>query len=109
MPGVGVQAGELLMFLQGLLSESPRRRALTADQVTDWVGSYSEADGRVLAGVLAVAACSESDATALEAQLNALLALGALADEVSVSYLKELEGRPLPADLSEYVHDLLHE
>ncbi|WP_206731312.1 hypothetical protein [Streptomyces sp. C] len=73
------------------------------------MGSYSQADGRVLASVLAVAACSESDATALEAQLNAVLALGALADEDSVSYLKELEGRPLPADLSEYVHDILHE
>ncbi|MFD0353026.1 hypothetical protein ACFVHW_04640 [Streptomyces sp. NPDC127110] len=109
MAGPGVQAEELLVILRGLVSEVPHQRALTADQVTDCVGSYSEADGRVLAGVLAVAACSEADATALEAQLNAIIQLGSLADEGSVSYVKELEGRPLPGILSEYIHDILHE
>ncbi|MCX5376758.1 hypothetical protein [Streptomyces sp. NBC_00091] len=96
-------------MVRSLVAESSTQRALAADQVTDWVGSYTEVDGRLLAAILAVTAACETDGTALESQLNAIIQLGALADRSSVSYLKEIEGSPLPGDLSGYVHDILHE
>ncbi|MFI1284627.1 hypothetical protein ACH4U5_28435 [Streptomyces sp. NPDC020858] len=106
---MNLPAERLLMIIRSLVAESAPQRALAADQLTDWVGSYTETDGHILAGILAISAACEPDPTALESQLNAIIQLGGLADEDSTSYLKAIENSPLPGDLAEYIHDILHE
>ncbi|MEV8534017.1 hypothetical protein [Streptomyces sp. NPDC051211] len=109
MSTMSLQPAHLLQLLRKLVADDPSQRALGADESTDWPNSYAPVDGRILAGVLAICAACESDPTALEAQLNAIIQLGGLADEESVSYLKVLEGADLPDGLADYVHDILHE
>lgn len=106
---MNVPTEQLLRIIRSLVAESSTQRASAADQVTDWVGSFTEADGQILAGILAITASCETDTATLECQLNAIIQLGALANRGSVSHLKQLEGVPLPGDLSEYIHDILHE
>ncbi|MEJ8657940.1 hypothetical protein [Streptomyces sp. MS1.AVA.4] len=96
-------------LIRQVTDRDARKRELTADRVPDWLGSYSLADGRLRAGVLSAAAAGESDMRALEAQLNALLALGAggLTDLECLGRLHEVDFTGWPAELVDYMHDLL--
>ncbi|MER5929831.1 hypothetical protein [Streptomyces sp. NPDC002054] len=99
---------ELLQLIRKLVADDPQRRARGADELTDWIRLYTSTDGRILTGVLAIAAACESDAIALEAQLNAIIQLGDLADDDAVSYVRSLESESLPPGLSDYVDDILN-
>ncbi|MFI0987682.1 hypothetical protein [Streptomyces exfoliatus] len=102
-----ISASQLLEFVQHIAAADPRIRELAADQVTDLVSGYSLADGRVLTGVLAAAAACESDPGALEAQLNAIIQLGSLAEPDMVAALRTLDIEKLPGELGDYVMDIL--
>ncbi|MFH9868969.1 hypothetical protein ACH4NT_23225 [Streptomyces lydicus] len=106
-----VRADQLMEMFRYLTDQDARKRELGADQVTDWSRSYSQEDGRLLAGILSISAACERDHAALEAQLNALLELGAngLSDLQSMAHLREIKLEALPNTLSEYVNDLLEE
>ncbi|MFI6471458.1 hypothetical protein ACIBL5_14570 [Streptomyces sp. NPDC050516] len=102
---------QLVELVRGLVSVDARKREMVADVVCDWVGSCSRADGTVLAGVLSASASCESDPAALEAQLHALLELGAggLTDLESIAHLREIDRGKMTESLIEYVDDLLEE
>ncbi|MER6094482.1 hypothetical protein ABT154_01170 [Streptomyces sp. NPDC001728] len=102
-----ISAPQLLEFVRNIAAPDPKVRELAADQVTDLVSSYSLADGRILTGVLAAAAVCESDPGALEAQLNAIIQLGSLAEPEMVAILRTLDVEKLPGGLGEYVTDIL--
>ncbi|MFE0187228.1 hypothetical protein [Streptomyces sp. NPDC058989] len=104
-----VRADQFMEMLRCLTDQDARKRELGADKVTDWVGSYSREDGRMLVGVLSILAACERDHGALEAQLNALLELGAggHSDLQSLAHLREIDLEVLPDSLGGYVNDLL--
>lgn len=106
---MAVPADQLMELVRHVTDRDSRQRELGADRTTDWMGSYSEADGRILVGVLTIAAASERDHGALEAQLHALLELGSrgFTDFRSLSRLREIDRDPLPSNLRDYVDDLL--
>ncbi|MFD3723651.1 hypothetical protein [Streptomyces sp. NPDC058671] len=104
---MSVSASRLLAFVRDIAAPDPKVRESAADQVTDLVSGCSLADGRVLAGVLAAAAECETDAAALEAQLNAIIQLGSLAEPEMVGRLLALDIEELPGELGDYIEDLL--
>ncbi|MFF8275432.1 hypothetical protein ACF05T_04815 [Streptomyces lateritius] len=93
--------------MRNIAAPDPKVRESAADEVTDLVSVYSLADGRVLAGVLAAAAECETDPAALEAQLNAIIQLGSLAEPEMVARLRDLDIERLPGELGDYVEDIL--
>lgn len=105
------QSPHLPELLRGIASDEPSERTLTADQVTDLLRSYTASDVAALAGALTACAVGEEDLTALEAQLHALLQLSTTGHlrQHHLWRLEELHSRELPADLREYLHDLLEE
>ncbi|MEV6395023.1 hypothetical protein AB0M39_09645 [Streptomyces sp. NPDC051907] len=102
-----IPSSQLLAFVRNIAASDPKTRESAADQVTDLVSGYSAADGRVLAGVLSAAAVCERDPRALEAQLNAIIQLGALAEPDMVASLQTLDVEALPGELGDYVRDIL--
>jgi hypothetical protein len=62
----------MVPLLRSLLAADAGRRDRAADEVTDWLTSYGEAEATTLARVLAWATTLETDASAQEAQLNAI-------------------------------------
>lgn len=104
---MSVSASRLLAFMRNVAAPDPKVRESAADEVTDLVSVYSLADGRVLAGVLAAAAECETDPAALEAQLNAIIQLGSLAEPEMVARLRALDIERLPGELGDYVEDIL--
>ncbi|MFE1907482.1 hypothetical protein ACFW96_27970 [Streptomyces gardneri] len=100
-------AAQLLALVRNIAAPDPRDRELAADQATDQVSGYSLADGRVLTGVLSAAAVCETDPAALEAQLNAIIQLGSLAEPEMVAPLMALDVETLPGELGDYVRDIL--
>ncbi|RSS54021.1 hypothetical protein [Streptomyces sp. WAC01280] len=107
MSRMPVSASLILEFVRNIAASDPRVRELAADQVTDLASSYSLTDGRVLTGVLATAALCEEDPAALEAQLNAIIQLGPLAEPDMVAILQALDVDELPGELGDYVRDIL--
>ncbi|MFC8293007.1 hypothetical protein ACFUJ0_02185 [Streptomyces sp. NPDC057242] len=99
----------LLEFVRDITASNPKVRELAADRVTDLVSDYSPADGRVLSGVLAAAAVCEKDSGALEAQLNAIIQLGSLAEPEMIESLLSLDRESLPGELGDYVKDILEQ
>ncbi|MEU7294016.1 hypothetical protein AB0A76_12545 [Streptomyces exfoliatus] len=104
-----IYASQLLELVRNIAASDPRTRELAADQVTDLISGYSLADGRVLTGVLAAAAACESNVGALEAQLNAIIQLGSLAEPEMVATLRTLDVEKLPGELGDYVADILED
>ncbi|MEU4351448.1 hypothetical protein [Streptomyces sp. NPDC023838] len=96
-------------LIRDLVSSNPLDRERSADRSTDWASVYSEVDGKMLAAVLSVCAASESNHSALEAQLNALLALGAggFTDGKTLERLRAIDRDSAPGPLREYLDDLL--
>ncbi|MER8066725.1 hypothetical protein ABTZ59_00165 [Streptomyces sp. NPDC094034] len=92
-----------------MTSLDARQRELGADEATDQIGSYSPADGRMLATVLSVTAACEQDHAALESQLNALLELGSggFTNSGELEHLNEIRLESVPEVLREYIGDLL--
>ncbi|MER7539857.1 hypothetical protein ABTX77_34555 [Streptomyces sp. NPDC097704] len=106
---MAVPAHQMIEIIQELASPDPRIRESAADRMTDWLGNYSPGDGKTLAGLLSLAAACEQDHVALEAELNALLALGTrgYTDLSTLQRLRDIEVETLPPELQEYVEDLL--
>lgn len=104
-----VDSKQLRELIRELVSSEARERERAADRSTDWVAAYSEADGRMLATILSVCAACESSHAALEAQLNALLALGSggFTDAKNLAHLRGIDRESLPGSLGEYIDDLL--
>ncbi|MBQ0848386.1 hypothetical protein J8N05_09190 [Streptomyces sp. BH-SS-21] len=91
--------------------EDPRLRERAADEVTDRVNGYSEAEAVTLATLLSASAAHEANATVLEAQLHAIVELTSTG-HVKVEhlhYLREIDCSKIPTSLGEYVVDLLEE
>ncbi|MFF9913553.1 hypothetical protein [Streptomyces sp. NPDC013457] len=86
----------LLDLVRNIASTDPKTRERAAERVTDLESSYSVADGRVLTGGLAAAAACERDAGTLEAELNAIIQLGSLAEPEMVLGLQSLNTEDLP-------------
>ncbi|MGW7210482.1 hypothetical protein [Streptomyces sp. NPDC054837] len=86
-----------------------RVRELGAEEVTDWLSAYSAAEVAALATVLAAVAVSETDHSALEAQLHAILELASTGhvQAAHIVHLRDIELQGLPTELREYVTDLL--
>ncbi|MFE9737538.1 hypothetical protein [Streptomyces sp. NPDC006477] len=106
---MSVSASRLLALVRDIAASDPHTRESAADQVTDLVSGCSLADGRVLAGLLAAAAECETDPAALEAQLNAIIQLGPLAEPDMVARLRALDVEKLPPGLGDYVEDILED
>ncbi|MEC4014878.1 hypothetical protein [Streptomyces sp. H27-D2] len=105
-----MRADQLMKLIRQLTDPDTRQRELGADRVTDWVSSYSKTERRLLAGILSISAACEQHHGTLEAQLHALLELGAsgLTNFESIAHLREIDLTTLPGSLSEYVEDLLN-
>ncbi|MFD3331055.1 hypothetical protein ACFWV1_00100 [Streptomyces sp. NPDC058700] len=95
--------------MRDIAAPDPKVRESAADQVTDLVPVYSLTDGRVLTGVLAAAAECETEPAALEAQLNAIIQLGCLAEPDMVARLRALDVAKLPGALGAYVEAIFEE
>lgn len=106
---VPISSSQLLEFVRSLAAPDSKSRELAADLVTDSVSNYSSIDGRILTGVLVAAAVSESDPSALESQLNAIIQLGSLAEPEMVAGLRVLDVEKLPGELGDYVRDILED
>lgn len=92
-----------------ITSADSRTREMGADQASDWVNSYTSCETRTLATVLSVSAANEERTSALESQLHAILELTStgFVELEHIAHLKEISQDQLPAELSEYVDDLL--
>ncbi|WP_413757466.1 hypothetical protein [Streptomyces sp. MMBL 11-3] len=102
---------EFVRFIRCVVQEDVGLRKRAADEVTDWVSAYSEAEAVTLATLLSATAALETDVSALEAQLHAILELtstGHVRVE-HLGHLREIDRSTLPASLGEFVTDLLDE
>ncbi|WP_125261797.1 hypothetical protein [Streptomyces alboflavus] len=104
-----VKASPLIELLRQLVDSDPRQREQGADQVTDWINSYSPAESITLATVLSASAAREQSHAALEAQLHAILELASNGQVrvQHIAHLSEIDPGELPATLQEYIADLL--
>jgi hypothetical protein len=120
MPGVGqacpgaenvedMDPAHFLTVVRGLTDGESRVRERSADEVTDWLSSCDPVEVSALATTLAAAAATEEDPAALEAQLHAILELGATGHVLPahVRSLRQIDVQALSAGLQEYVIDLL--
>ncbi|MFE9825490.1 hypothetical protein ACFYSH_25720 [Streptomyces sp. NPDC005791] len=92
-----------------ILDRESAVRERAADEVTDHLSTYSPAQASSLATLLAAAAVLEKENSALEAELHAILELMSTG-HVGVNHvaeLREIQLEEIPADLREYVNDLL--
>jgi hypothetical protein len=108
---VPVPDDHLRRLLALIESDDAAARERGADEATDCVRSYSPAQVGALAGTLARRAATEDNMAALEAQLHAVVELGAsgLLRRDDLSALAALRHRSLSPGLAEYVTDLLDE
>ncbi|MGW6600065.1 hypothetical protein [Streptomyces sp. NPDC055036] len=104
-----MHARHLLEIVRKITSLDARQRELGADEATDQIGSYSSADGRMLATMLSVTAACEQNHAALESQLNVLLGFGSggFTDAGELAHLNEIRLESVPEVLREYISDLL--
>ncbi|MEU6663540.1 hypothetical protein [Streptomyces sp. NPDC046821] len=79
-----------------------------ADQVTDWINSYTPAEATALATVLAMSAAREKDLAALESQLHAILELTSTGyvQRDHILHLREIDPTELTTELKGYLVDL---
>ncbi|MEU1212007.1 hypothetical protein ABZ424_06005 [Streptomyces sp. NPDC005790] len=92
-----------------ILDRESAVRERAADEVTDHLSTYSPAQASSLATLLAAAAVLEKENSTLEAELHAILELMSTG-HVGVNHvaeLREIQLEEIPADLREYVNDLL--
>ncbi|MEV5613640.1 hypothetical protein [Streptomyces sp. NPDC052225] len=100
-----------MKLIQQITATTPNARSLGADQATDWISSYLPAEASTLATILSVSAAQETETSVLEAQLHAILELtstGHVKAE-NITYLEEVSRESLPAELDEYLQDLLED
>ncbi|MEV5317986.1 hypothetical protein AB0K92_10040 [Streptomyces sp. NPDC052687] len=95
--------------MRTILESDARTRERTADEVTDRIGAYTPAQASALATLLAAAAVSEKDSSALEAELHAIVELTSTGhvDVHHIAALREIDLGDLPPQLRDYVGDLL--
>lgn len=100
---------EFLDLARNLLVAEAAMRARAADEVADRLSGYSAAQASALATLLATAAAVETDHSALEALLHAILQLASTGHVTvdHVAQLREVEMGKLPPALIAYVTDLL--
>lgn len=79
----------LIDLVRMVTHADPTRREQGAEEVTDWVSSYSESEAAALAIVLSLAAACEEDEGTLEVQLHAILDI-ASTGYVSTAHLEHL-------------------
>ncbi|MET8568620.1 hypothetical protein [Streptomyces sp. NPDC004783] len=92
-----------------ILVADARERERAADEVTDHVGAYTAAQVSALATLLAATAACETETSALEAELNALIEISSTGHVGldHLSPLREIVLGDLPPQLRDYVGDLL--
>ncbi|MCT7351317.1 hypothetical protein N4P33_03930 [Streptomyces sp. 15-116A] len=102
-------ASEFLDLIRNITNTEARVRERAADEVTDWLSSYSAAEAAALATILAATAASEKDHAALEAQLHAISELTSTGNVrvTHISHLREIDLLGLSTEAREYVVDLL--
>ncbi|MEV0486298.1 hypothetical protein AB0I69_37610 [Streptomyces sp. NPDC050508] len=104
-----MKANHLLELLRQITDlDDPAVRGRGADEVTDWIRSYTSAEAVTLATVLSATAARERDHTALEAQLHALLELTSTGhvEDAHMAHLREIDVAELPAEFQGYITDL---
>ncbi|MFJ1863092.1 hypothetical protein ACIOD1_00550 [Streptomyces sp. NPDC088097] len=92
-----------------LRAPDPESRRLGAQGASDWPRSWGPEDGRLLCGALVRAALAETDEVTLEAELHALIALGAFMDPdgPALTLLRTMDRAALPEVIRGYLDDLL--
>ncbi|WP_221353036.1 AAA family ATPase [Streptomyces beigongshangae] len=106
-----MESAEFVSLVRRVMQEDARLRERAVDEVTDWTSAYSEAEAVTLATLLSASAALEADASALEAQLHAILELTSTGHVRAehLGHLREIDRSALPVSLGEYVADLLDE
>ena len=106
-----MKANNLFELIQMIINSDATLRGNGADQVTDWISSYSSIEAATLASVLSITAACEKNHNALEAQLHAILELTSTGqvNTEHISHLREIHRGRLPTELQEYITDLLDE
>ncbi|MFE7116026.1 hypothetical protein ACFU99_11470 [Streptomyces sp. NPDC057654] len=106
---MSVDADRLVEVIRLIVDSDARCRELGAEKATDRVSEYSGDDVAVVASILSLCASCERDTSALEAQLNALLGLGASGwlQTENMRRLHNIDRETLPEPLGEYIDDLL--
>ncbi|MFD9357182.1 hypothetical protein [Streptomyces sp. NPDC060031] len=97
----------LLRHVRRLRAADPRAREAAADEASDWPDSWAPDEGGALCAALARAAARETDPTALESELGALLRLARFLDAPALAILRTLPPESLPDPLRPYLSDLL--
>jgi len=92
-----------------ILEVDAQSRERAADEVTDRIGAYTPPQASALATLLAAAAVSEKESSALEAELHAIVELTSTGhvDVPHIAALREIDLGDLPPQLRDYVSDLL--
>ncbi|MFE3992650.1 hypothetical protein ACFXPW_13340 [Streptomyces goshikiensis] len=90
-----------------MTSQDAARREAAADSSTDWASDCGPGAGKLVAGVLAICASQESNSSALEAQLNALLQLAEFLDPDIAQHLNDIDTDSHPEILRDYISDIL--
>ncbi|MFC9243522.1 hypothetical protein ACFT7S_05550 [Streptomyces sp. NPDC057136] len=92
-----------------VLDTEPATRERAADEVADHLSAYSPAQASSLATLLAAAAASEKENSALEAELHAILELVSTGHVGlnHVAQLREIRLGELSPQIQGYVTDLL--
>jgi hypothetical protein len=92
-----------------ILDQDPKVRSLAADSISDWLGSYSVREAKIIAGLLVALAASETVAECRESQLHALteLAEAGLLDPSDVAGIEDLEsdGKSSEFEYLEYLRE----
>jgi hypothetical protein len=106
-----MDVSHFLNLIRNITNTEPRVRERGADETTDWLSSYTATDAATLATILAATAASEKDFAPLESQLHAILELMSTGhvQVAHISHLREIDLQALPAELREYVNDLLEQ
>ncbi|MER7495353.1 hypothetical protein ABT033_22445 [Streptomyces pharetrae] len=94
---------------RNLLATDAGTRERAAGEITDRLNAYSAGQASALATLLAAAAAVETEHSALEAQLHAILELASTGHVTvgHVAQLREIDPGKLPPELAAYVVDLL--
>ncbi|MFI7010864.1 hypothetical protein [Streptomyces sp. NPDC050145] len=104
-----MESRQLVALLREIVAANPRTRALGADRVTDLIRAYQPGEVTTLVTALAAGAAEERDLVALEAQLHAIFELTFTGQvrRAHLAHLEQLRTRDLPAELHDYLRDLL--
>lgn len=94
---------------RNLLHAEAATRERAADEAADRLSAYSAAQASALATLLATAAAVETDHSALEAELHAILQLASTGHVTvdHVAQLRRIDMGKLPPHLIAYLTDLL--